>query len=220
MREAEVDHRSNESPLKWREKQNTKKIYAQPLRGAATWKDSPQHVSKGTADLSGKKRAAMKAGGIAMHGWSSVHPKIRTVQENWKWLHLDRIGRTDLICFGWSTWLLDQSLSGTKLVANGWRDWQGKTNFRQYCVEDNIQDCKLGLFQHTSFAGDSQYFLSKFGGFPCVFWITNICTNFLDVQQEVNRRVCLTAVPKQKPCLWSSVWERRVFQHCKCGNVF
>ena len=124
------------------------------------------------------------------------------------------------------TWfaLAGQHIAGSVSQWNqacGWRDWQGKTNFRQYCVvEDNIQDFKVGLFQHTSFAGDSQYFLSKFGGFPCVFWITNICTNFLDVQQEVNSRVCLTAVPKQKSCLWSSVWERRVFQHCKCGNVF
>ena len=47
-----------------------------------------------------------------------------------------------------------------------------------------------------------------------------MCTNFLAVQQEVNSRVCLTAVPKQKTCLWSSVWERKVFQHCQCGNVF
>ena len=41
----------------------------------------------------------------------------------------------------------------------------------------------------------------------------NICSDFLDMQE--NKQLCLAAVPNQKQCLWTPV-----YQHCNCGIVF
>ena len=56
-------------------------------------------------------------------------------------------------------------------------------NFIQFCrVGNQIEDCKLGLFQDASFAGDLRDLKFNVRRFTVRIWTTHVCSNFVDVQ--------------------------------------
>ena len=96
-----------------------------------------------------------------------------------------------------STCWHDHSLSGKKCVwQKGWHDCNVAINqakdYRQYCVaEDQTQDCKLGLFQDASVAGDLKDSISKSGGVLCAFG----SRTFVPISWMCKTQPYLTAVP-------------------------
>ena len=80
----------------------------------------------------------------------------------------------DLISYGQWTNLHDQSQNGPKPVTNAWIDWfliiHHTCKYRQFCYVGNIANqCRLGLFQDSDFAGDLEDPKSISGGTLCVF---------------------------------------------------
>ena len=56
--------------------------------------------------------------------------------------------------------------------------------YRQYChVGNTAEQCRLGLFQDSDFAGDLEDSNSTSGGTLCTFGKSYICSNKLDVQE-------------------------------------
>ena len=58
-------------------------------------------------------------------------------------------------------------------------------NDMQFChVGNQIEDCKLGLFQSASFAGDVLVSISTSGGLLCVCWIAHVDSHLMDVHHS------------------------------------
>ena len=88
-----------------------------------------------------------------------------------KYLFWARIGRPDILWSG-KTNLLRQSKNGLKLVTRLARliSYIHHTcEFRQHCdVGNEVQKCRLGLFQDSDFAGDLEDSKSTSGGVLCI----------------------------------------------------
>ena len=113
------------------------------------------------------------------------HLRISTAQEHWyqtcaqivvTCLYVARFGRPDLL---WTVTMLARSVAT-------WNKARGKKFARliscinPYCfVGHKMEDCRLGLFQHASFARDLQDSKSTLGGVSCVFGPQT--DNFMDV---------------------------------------
>ena len=58
------------------------------------------------------------------------------------------------------------------------------SEYRQYCyVGNTAQQCRLGLFQESDFAGDLEDSKSISGRILCIFGGSRVCANKLDVQE-------------------------------------
>ena len=56
--------------------------------------------------------------------------------------------------------------------------------YRQYChVGNTAQQCRLGLFQDSDFAGDLEDSKSISDGLLCILEVTHIRAHMLDVQE-------------------------------------
>ena len=140
---------------------------------------------------------------------------LRLFQNARTWPELE-----DLICFGRSAcWHDHGNKACDKRLARLIRYFNRMAHYRQHCVVgDPIQGCKLGFFQDASFARDLPNSNSTSGRVLCVFWITNSCSNFQDVQ-ETNCRV-------SQQCRIRHNVSGRVLENggfsgiCKCGIVF
>ena len=89
-----------------------------------------------------------------------------------KYLYLARIGRADIL---WSANKLARSVTKwtkacDKRVARLISYIHHTCEFRQYCCMGNTaQQCRLGLFQDSDFAGDLEDSKSTSGGLLCIF---------------------------------------------------
>ena len=97
-----------------------------------------------------------------------------------KCLYLERTGRPDI---PWSGNKLARAVtkwskSCVKRLARLISYIHHKSEYRQRChVGNTAQQCRLGLFQDSDFAGDSK---STSGGILCIF---GVCSKKLDVQE-------------------------------------
>ena len=58
------------------------------------------------------------------------------------------------------------------------------SEYRQYCyVGNTAQQCRLGLFRDSDFAGDLEDWKSTSGGVLCIFRKSHLCTDQWDVQE-------------------------------------
>ena len=98
--------------------------------------------------------------------------QIHALKLFWKCLYLARIGRPDIL---WSVNKLARSITKwTKACVkrlNRLISYIHHTSeYKQYCHVDNTaQQCRLGLFQDSDFAGDLEDSKSTSGGTLCVF---------------------------------------------------
>ena len=89
-----------------------------------------------------------------------------------KCLYLARIGRPDIL---WSVNKLARAMtkwtkSCDKRLASLISSIHHTSEYRQYgCVGNTAQQCRLGLFQDSDFAGDFEDSKSTSGGIPCMF---------------------------------------------------
>ena len=104
-----------------------------------------------------------------------------------KCLYLARIGRPPI--FLWSVNKLARAVtqwtkSCDKRLALLISYIHDTSELRQDCyVGNTAQQCRLGLFQDSDFAGHQEDSKSTSGGLLCIFGKSNICTNKLDVQE-------------------------------------
>ena len=90
----------------------------------------------------------------------------------------------------WKSHEVDQVHQVNKKITDPFVMWEIKT-----------EDCKLSLFQDTSFASDLQDSKSTSGGILCIF---GSCTVLLFGCARSNQQ-CPTAVPNRKSCRWMQV---------------
>ena len=76
---------------------------------------------------------------------------------------------------------------------------------KQYChVGNTAQQCKLGLFQGSDFAGDLEDSKSTSGGLLCILEVTRSCQQVGCVR---NKHQFRTVQKNQKPSLWMPDWD-------------
>ena len=103
-----------------------------------------------------------------------------------KCLYLARIGRPDIL---WSVNKLARAVTKwtkycDKRLARLISYIHHTSEYRQYCyVGNTAQQCRLGLFQDSDFAGDLEDSKSTSGGVLCFFRKSHVCANKLDVQE-------------------------------------
>ena len=103
-----------------------------------------------------------------------------------KCLYLARIGRPDIL---WSVNKLARAVTKwtkycDKRLAHLISYIHHTNEYRQYCyVGNTAQQCRLGLFQDSDFAGDLEDSKSTSGGVLCFFRKSHVCANKLDVQE-------------------------------------
>ena len=104
--------------------------------------------------------------------------------------HLARFARPELL---WSVNILARvgHKSGTTLVIKdcsgcSYTSMSQKTTDKIVMCETENEDCKLGLFQDASFAGDLQDSKSHSGGLFCVLRFSYVCADCLDVQEAIS----------------------------------
>ena len=92
--------------------------------------------------------------------------------------YLARIGRPDIL---WSVSKLARAIikwtkSCGKRLARLISCIHHTSEYRQYCAVGNTaQQCRLGLYQDSDFAGDLQDSKSTSGGILCIFEVTRLC---------------------------------------------
>ena len=110
--------------------------------------------------------------------------------------HLASIGRLDIL---WSVNKVARAVtkwtnSCDKRLARLISYIHHTSEYTQYCLVGNTaQQCRLGLYQDSDFAGDFEDSISASGGILCIFG-SHVCANKLDVQEtnvsftQFNRR--------------------------------
>ena len=101
-------------------------------------------------------------------------------------LYLARIGRPDIL---WSVNKLARAItmwtqSCDRRLARLISYIPHTSEYRQFCyVGNTAQQCRLGLYQDSDFAGDLEDAKSTSGGVLCFFPKSHVCANKLDVQE-------------------------------------
>ena len=103
-----------------------------------------------------------------------------------KFSYMARIGRPDIL---WSVnkrarAITKWSSACDKRLARLISHIHHTCEFKQYCYMGNrAQQCRIGSFQDSDFAGDLEDSKSTSGGHLCFFGSQTFCTNKLDMQE-------------------------------------
>ena len=182
----------------WRKKTKRKKNirWKRSLLGAPIWKVMPNNALKDSAKK--QKMMYLLPSRWQRLAWTITWYLRKTVRQPetslqyvlrlfWNALYSASIGRTD---FSWSVNTLARPVTKWIKDCDKWLlrliNYVNQTkNFIQFChVVNQIEDCKLGLFQDASFAGDVRDLKINVRRFTVRVWTTHVCSNFVDVHKK------------------------------------